>query len=175
MRTDSQSTSGVSRRSPSNAFTPEYLAEIRGRNEALTAAEAEMAGPWKVVPVPRRPGFVAVVREWESLEAGDVPFAVFVHEEQARRCAATLPGVGREPLIVLGEEAESDGYPLVHVYGEQGPQVCGWLTRFVPEVARALHTTEALARRPGDLAAVVASAGGGAVEQVGRVLAEDLG
>ena len=175
MRTVSQSSSGVSRRSPSNAFTPEYLEEVRGRDDVLTADEAEYAGPWKVVPVPGRPGLVAVVREWESLEAGDAPFAVFLHEEQARRCAATLPGLGREPLIVLREEPEADGYPMVHVFGQHGPQVCGWLTRFHPGVAQALHVTEALARRPGDLAAVVASAGGIAVEQVGRVLAQDLG
>ena len=80
MRTVSESSSSVSRPTPPNAFTPEYLEEVRGHNEPLTAAEAEFAGPWKVEPVPGRPGLVAVLRQWESLEAGDEPFALFWHE-----------------------------------------------------------------------------------------------
>jgi hypothetical protein len=175
MRTDSQSTSSVSNPTPPNAFTPEYLEEVRGRNETLTAAEAELAGPWKVEPVPGRPGVVAVLRVWENLEAGDVPFALFLHEEQARRCAAVLPAVGREPLVWLGDEPEADGYPLVHVYGEQGAVTCGWLVQAHPGVAAALHLTEALARRPVDLAAVVDSAGGIAIDQVGSALARTPG
>jgi hypothetical protein len=172
MRTVSQSSSSVSRPTPPNAFTPEYLEEVRGQNEPLTAAEAEFAGPWKVDPVPGRPGLVAVLRQWESLEAGDEPFALFWHEEQARRCAAILPALGREPLFALGDEPEPEGYPLLQVYGEQGLQVAGWLTRSHPEVTAALHLAEALARRPVDLAAIAAAAGSGALGQIGRILAE---
>jgi hypothetical protein len=171
MRTVSQCSSSVSRPTPPNAFTPEYLEEVRGQNEPLTAAESEFAGPWKVEPVAGRPGLVAVVRQWESLEAGDEPFALFWHEEQARRCAAILPAVGREPLFALGDEPEPEGFPLVHVYGEQGPQVAGWLTRSHPEVLAALHLAEVLARRPLDLAEIAATAGGGALGQIGRILA----
>ena len=113
-----------------------------------------------------------MLRQWESLEAGDEPFALFWHEEQARRCAAILPAVGREPLFALGDAPAPEGYPLVHVYGEQGPQVCGWLTRSHPGVVEALHLAEALARRPVDLAEVAATAGGDALHQIGRILAE---
>jgi len=62
-----------------NAFSPAYLA--RERDEVLTAAEAEMAGPWKEVPLRGKPGAVAVLREWEDLDAGDRPVAVWWHEE----------------------------------------------------------------------------------------------
>jgi hypothetical protein len=171
MRTSQECTSRrVS--TPPNAFSPEYLEEVRGQNEPLTAAEAEFAGPWKVEPVAGRPGLLAVLRQWESLEAGDEPFAYFWHEEQARRCAAILPAVGREPLFSLGDEPAPEGFPLLHVYGEQGPQVCGWLTRSHPEVLAALHVAEVLARRPVDLAEIAATAGGGALHQIGGILAQ---
>jgi len=38
-----------------NAFSPTYLARLRERDDSLTAAEAEVAGPWKIEPVPGRP------------------------------------------------------------------------------------------------------------------------
>jgi hypothetical protein len=172
MRTSSQSSSSVSRPTPPNAFTPEYLEEVQGQNEPLTAAESDFAGPWKIDPVPGRPGLVAVLRQWEDLEAGDVPFATFWHEEQARRCAAILHAVGREPLFSLGDEPEPEGFPLLQIYGEQGPQVAGWLTRSHTEVLIALHHAEVLARRPADLAEIAATAGGGALHQIGRILAQ---
>jgi hypothetical protein len=172
MRTTPQSSSSVSRPTPPNAFTPEYLEEVQGQNEPLTAAEADFAGPWKVDPVPGRPGLVAVLREWESLDAGDEPFALFWHEEQARRCAAILPAFGREPIFALGDAPAPEGFPLVHVYGEQGPQVCGWLTRCHPGVTAALHLAESLARSPSDLAEIAATAGGEALGQLGALLAQ---
>ena len=45
-----------------NAFSPSYLARLRERDDSLTAAEAELAGPWKIEPVPGRPGAVAILR-----------------------------------------------------------------------------------------------------------------
>ena len=47
-----------------NAFSPTYLARLRERDDSLTAAEAELAGPWKIEPVPGRPGAVAILRIW---------------------------------------------------------------------------------------------------------------
>ena len=69
------------------------IAMFRGRDESLTASEAEFAGPWKLEPVPGHPGAVAVLRVCESLAEGDEPFAVFLEEETARICIAILPGV----------------------------------------------------------------------------------
>src|SRR4051812_40153369 len=125
MRHQHQSSSPSS--SPlANAFSPAYLARLREQDETLTAAEAELAGPWRHEPVPGRPGAVAVLRQWKELEAGDSPVAVLWQEERARLLAVLLPILDREPLFYLEEGATSEGYPLIAVYGEQGPQVAGW-------------------------------------------------
>ena len=162
---------------PPNAFDPAFLAQVEDQNETLTASEADLAGPWKVEPVPGHPGAVAVLREWESLEKGDLPEAVFLHAELAELCAAGLPLVEREPLFSLEEEIDlaapvCAGQPIRAVFGEQGPAVCGWLRRYNPGVTMVLHVLEGLARSPRQLAAVNGVAGSGALRQVGRILAE---
>jgi hypothetical protein len=166
--------SPAGRPTPPNAFAPSFLAQLHEHDEALTAAEAATAGPWKVEPVPDRPGRMAVLRQWESLEAGDRPAGVFVHEEHARLFAALLPLVGREPLFHLSETAdpeEGEGYAVTATYGEQGPCEVAWLDRCEPELAAVLHVGEGMLRSPAALAALLRAAGGGAVEQVGRILA----
>ncbi len=168
--------SSVPARCP-NAFSPEFLEQLRDSPEPLTAAEADLAGPWRVEAVPGQPGGFAVLREWESLEKGDLPEAVFVDKETALLCAALLPLIDRESLFHLGEEADSGspggaGYPVSAVYGEQGPRVCGWLRHFQLQIVAALHLLEGLVRLPRSLAEVNRAAGGGALEQVGRYLAE---
>ena len=167
-----------SRPTPPNAFTLPFLEHLQATNEPLTAAESDLAGPWKLEPVPGHPGAVAVLREWESLAAGDVPFAVCLHYETAVLLAAMLPVVGREPLFHLAEAPDPDpggpltgGYPVLAVFGEQGPAVCGWLQSYQPEIVQALHLLEGLIRRPRSLAEVNAAAGGAALAQVGRYLA----
>jgi hypothetical protein len=163
---------------PSNAFEPTFLEQLQAEAEPLTAAEAELAGPWKQVPVPGHPGAVAVLRAWEDLELGDVPIAVFRHAETARLFCALLPVLEREPLFHLAEDLDSDpGSPLpggcavVATFGEQGPAVCGWLARYRPEAMVALHLLEGLVRVPLCLAEVLGAAGPGALAQVGRYLA----
>ncbi|MEA2692467.1 MAG: hypothetical protein QOJ16_1854 [Acidobacteriota bacterium] len=118
-----------------NAFSPAYLARLRERDDSLTAAEAELAGPWKIEPVLGRPGAVAILRIWEDLAIGDPPVAVLWHLETARLLSVLLPAIDREPLFHVEEEAASEGFPLVAVYGEQGPQVAGWLDRYEPRWA----------------------------------------
>jgi hypothetical protein len=154
-----------------NAFSPTYLDRLRERDDVLTAAEAEFAGPWKIEPVPGKPGAVAVLRQWEDLAAGDPPVAVLWHEETARLVAVLLSIVDREPLFHLEEEVTSEGYPLVAVYGEQGPQVAGWLFRNEPRWVEALHLLEAIIRSPSALADLLEAAGPGAEELVGRIRA----
>ena len=154
-----------------NAFSPAYLAHLREQDDSLTAAEAELAGPWKIEPVPGKPGAVAVLRQWEEVEAGDPPVAVLWHEETARLLSVLLPVIDREPLFYIEEGAASEGYPLVAVYGEQGPQVAGWLDRCEPRWAEGLHLMEAIVRSPLALATLLEAAGPGAEEQVGRIRA----
>ena len=54
---------------PSNAFTPEFLAQLDRRDEPVTAAQADAAGPWIVEEIPS-PGW-AVLRRGESVAAGE--------------------------------------------------------------------------------------------------------
>jgi len=164
------------RPTPPNAFSPDYLVDLRDRNESLTASEAALAGPWKLEPLPGHPGAVAVLRECESLAEGDEPEAVFVEEETGAVCAAILPAVEREPLYHLEEEADPDGlipggFPIVTIHGEQGPRVRGWLRRYHPGIVLALGTVELLNRSPAAHAAVLEAGGGGALERIGRELA----
>jgi hypothetical protein len=180
MRTVDDGNSRAASTTPPNAFDPAFLALVQDHDETLTAAEADLSGPWKVEPVPGHPGAVAVLREWESLAKGDLPEAVFLHEEIAELCAAGLPLVEREPLFSLQEVADPaapvcPGHPVVAVFGEQGPAVCGWLRRHHPEMTAMLHTLEGLARAPRALASVNAVAGGGALRQIGRILSERWG
>ena len=154
-----------------NAFSPAYLAHLREQDDSLTAAEAELSGPWKIEPVPGKPGAVAVLRQWEEVDAGDPPVAVLWHEETARLLSALLPVIDREPLFYIEDGADPEGYPLIAVYGEQGPQVAGWLDRGEPRWAEGLHILEAIVRSPLALATLLEAAGPGAEEQVGRIRA----
>lgn len=96
-----------------NAFSAEFLSSLDEIGEPDGAHEADVAGPWVIVPV-RRPGGsgFAVLREWESLEAGDVPYAVFRRRETALLAAAVLPATGREPLFRLATDPGPAGFPL---------------------------------------------------------------
>ena len=174
MRSQSHSTS-PSVPPSDNAFTPEHLARLREQEEVLTAAEAEMAGPWKEEPVRGKPRAVAVLRVWEELDAGDRPVAVWRHPETARLLTILLPALDREPLFYIEEGETPEGFPVLATYGEQGPQVAGWFARNEPRWAEGLHLLEALIRSPLALATMLEAAGPGAEEQVGRIRARRQG
>jgi hypothetical protein len=84
-----------------NAFAPAYLARLREQEDILTAAEAKLAGPWKIEPVPGKPGAVAILRQWEDVGAGDPPVAILWHGETARLLSVLLPVIDREPLFYI--------------------------------------------------------------------------
>jgi hypothetical protein len=111
MRTQSNGTSA----SPvplQNAFSPAFLDSLQEHDEALTAAEAELSGPWKCVPVLGRPGVVAVLREWEDLERGDLPEGIFCQEETALLFSIVLPLLGREPRFHLDDQETAEGFAV---------------------------------------------------------------
>jgi hypothetical protein len=102
---------------------------------------------------------------------------VFLDRETGALFAAVLPVSDREPFFDQGETPSPEApvtaaYPLTSIYGDQGPRVRGWVRRSNPRVVAALHVVEGLARNPRSLAEVNLAAGGGALEQVGRYLAE---
>jgi hypothetical protein len=164
------------RPTPPNAFSPEFLADVRDRDESLTATEAEFAGPWKLEPLPGHPGAVAVLRECESLAEGDEPEAIFLEEETGRMCVALLPLVEREPPLHLREDGDEaglmpGGFPVTAIHGEKGPRVRGWFRRYHLGIVQAMGTAEMLNRSPAAHAAVLEVGGGGALERIGRELA----
>ncbi len=161
------------------AFSPSFLETVHDRSEPLTASEADLAGPWRLEAVPGFPGMVAVLRAWESQDAGDVPAAVLAEEESAALYAAALPLHGRESLFHLSSRPDSagplpGGYPFGAIFGEQGFKVRGWQRLYQPEAVAGLHLLESLVRSPQALAEVLLTAGGGALGQVGRILAGRL-
>jgi hypothetical protein len=151
---------------PSNAFTPEFLNRLAERDEPLTAAQADAAGPWIVVEIPS-PGW-GLFRRGESLAAGDRPTAVFRQRERALLAAAVLPGTGLDRLFRLQHELGPEGYAV-----ESGGEVVGYLKHFDPDLLAALHTAEALARVPESFAYLLNGSGAVALERAGRLALEE--
>ncbi|HZF11522.1 MAG TPA: hypothetical protein VFE33_22260 [Thermoanaerobaculia bacterium] len=150
----------------SNVFTPEFLSRLNQRDEPLTAAQADAAGPWIVQVLPS-PGW-AVLRRGESLAAGDRPTAVFRERERALLAAAVLPGTGFDRLFKLQHERSPEGYAIV-----SGGEVVGHLEQYNPEMLAAMHTAEVFARVPESLALLLEASGAVALRSAGRLLAAE--
>src|SRR6185436_373168 len=96
-----------------NAFTQLFLRRLGERDEPPTAGDADVAGPWRIEPVPGL-GF-GLFRIGESLARGHAPAAVFPSRWLALLAAAVLPGTGRDPLLRIDPQPDADGaYPLLH-------------------------------------------------------------
>lgn len=149
---------------PDNAFAPEYLEILSHRDEPVTGAEADAAGPWHLEPHPQ--GW-AVLRQGESLEKGSAPTALFQKKDAARLCAAILPGTGRRPRYRLGKEPDLLGFPLL-----DDNEVVGHLRFFEEDVVAALNVADALASIPRDLAWLLDGAGGLALDHAGKIALE---
>jgi hypothetical protein len=149
---------------PANAFTEEYLDLLSHRDEPVTAAEADTAGPWHLEAHPQ--GW-AVLRQGESLEKGSTPAAVFLKRDAARLTAAVLPGTGRRQRYRLGKDAETLGYPL---FDES--RVVGHLRFFDEDLVNALNVVDALVSMPRDLAWMLDGAGGLALDHAGKIALE---
>jgi hypothetical protein len=147
-----------------NAFTPEYLELLAERDEPVTAAEADVAGPWHLEAHPSS-GW-AVLRQGESLE-GSQPVAIFSKKDAARLAAAVLPSTGRPSRYRLGKDPDALGYPI---FDEN--QVVGHFERFHEDLLVALNVVDALVSSPGDLAWLLDAAGGLALDHAGKIALE---
>src|SRR4029077_19707023 len=102
-----------------NAFTTSFLDRLAERDEPPTAGEADVAGPWRIEPIPGD-GF-GLFRAGESLGRGFAPAAVFPSRWLALVCAAILPGTGQDPLLLLFKEGDAGGaYPVTLAGGGSG-------------------------------------------------------
>jgi len=161
MRDFNESTSSTSR----NAFTPEFLQRIGERDEPLTGAEADVAGPWVVEKMPGV-GW-GLYRAGEGAARQFRPHGVFRDHAVALLFAAVLPGTGRDKAFRLRKEAEGAGYAVES--GTDG-QVIGFLALFDETLVEAAHTVECLVRQPESLANLLEAAGGLALERSGAIL-----
>src|SRR4029077_244173 len=108
-----------------NAFAPLFLSRLGERDEPPTAGEADVAGPWRIEPIPGH-GF-GLFRIGETLARGHAPVAVFPSRWLALLAAAVLPGTGRDPLLRIDPQPAADGaYPLF-LPGREGEEVAGGL------------------------------------------------
>ena len=164
MRTRQNGSTTASAPVPANAFTEEYLDLLSRRDEPVTAAEADTAGPWHLEAHPQ--GW-AVLRQGESLETGSAPAALFQKKDAARLTAAVLPGTGRRLRYRLGKDAEPLGYPLL----DDG-RVAGHLRFFDEDLVNALNVVDALVSMPRDLAWLIDAAGGLALDHAGKIALE---
>lgn len=164
MRTHQKGSTTASASLSANAFTEEYLKLLSSRDEPVTAAEADTAGPWHLEAHPQ--GW-AVLRQGESVEAGSPPAALFQKRDTARLIAAVLPGTGRRPRYRLGKDAEPLGFPLL----DDG-QVVGHLRFFDEELVTALNVVDALVSMPRDLSWLLDGAGGLALDHAGKIALE---
>jgi hypothetical protein len=147
-----------------NAFTAEYLELLAERDEPVTAAEADVAGPWHLEAHPW--GGWAVLRQGTSLSSSQ-PVAIFSKKDAARLAATVLPSTGRPSRYRLGKDPDELGYP---VYDDA--QVVGHFERFHEDLVVALNVVDALVSSPGALAWLLDAAGGLALAHAGKIALE---
>jgi hypothetical protein len=164
MRTRQNGSTAASASVPANAFAEEYLELLSQRDEPVTAAEADSAGPWHLEA--HLHGW-AVLRQGESLDKGSTPMAFFQKKDVARLAAAVLPGTGRRLRYRLGKDEETSGYPLL----DDG-RVVGHLRFFDEALVGALNIVDALVSMPRDLAWLLDGAGGLALDHAGKIALE---
>jgi hypothetical protein len=149
---------------PPNAFDSDFLKLFEQRDEPPTGPEADVAGPWRVEPIPGL-GF-GLFRAGESLTRGFRPAAVFPERWLALLAAAVLPGTGRDAFLRLEQEAGPDGFPLSLDDGTRA----GCLELFDPALVEGLNHAVALVRSPWCLAYLLEAAGPLALERCGALL-----
>jgi hypothetical protein len=153
-----------------NAFNPVFLSRLAERDEPPTAGDADVAGPWRIEPIPGH-GF-GLFRIGESLARGFAPVAVFPSRWLALVMAAILPGTGRDPLFRIEKDPDADGvYPLI-LPGPDGGEVVGRLQLFDEAAVDGMNVVAHLLQAPESLAYLLEAAGAVALERCGAILDE---
>jgi hypothetical protein len=146
-----------------SVFTRKFLRWRAERDEEpRSAAEADAAGPWQILPL--ADGRLGLFRQGESPAAGDPPEAVFWSAEDASLTAAILPATGRDPLYLLQSEATAEGFP-----SESGGEIVGYLRLFNPDVTAYLHAAACIQRSPDSYARFLAAGSGLLLARADRI------
>jgi hypothetical protein len=167
-----------------NAFNPAFLGRLAERDEPLTAGEADVAGPWRIEPIVWNGGHgFGLFRMGESLARGFAPTAVFPSRWLALLMAGILPGTGKDPLLLLSKQPNSDGvYPVALAGGgddgdggddPRGSRgLAGFFQLFDETALDALNVVIHLIQAPEALAYVLEAAGSVTLERCGAILDE---
>lgn len=152
-----------------NAFTEEFLRRFQEHDEPPSAGEADMAGPWGIVPFPTADGREAfgLWRLGERPDWGDPPTGLFRDHSTALLASAVRPLLGRDPFYQLGKERRNGGFPLLR----QG-EAAGWIDLFDEDWVFGVNLLERVTRSPEALAALLEAVGPVALERAGRILRE---
>jgi hypothetical protein len=135
-------------------------------DEPRTAAEADVFGPWQVVPLPA--GTHGLFR-WGEGPDNHLPALTFKKREDALLAAAVLPATGRDPLYRLLSESKPHGFDI-----ESGGEVVGSSLLFNEDVTAALHVAASILRSPLALARLLEAASGMALHHAGKILYERM-
>jgi hypothetical protein len=161
-----------------NAFDAGFLARLEdhqeGENgEPPTASEAELAGPWRIEPLPPSyGGGYGLFRAGEDVRRGFGPHARFTSLWAAKLVASLLPGLARDEAYRLRPDAEPEGFALES--REAWGAVIGHVGVFDPRLADALNVLDALMRSPWALALFLEACGKVALEKAGAILDASL-
>jgi hypothetical protein len=152
---------------PVTAFSPEYIAALRERDEPATVADPDLVGPWRIR---ERDGMFHIFREWERFETGHKPLASFKFQEDALLFSTALRACSR-PMIfrVHPGPLASDGYRL-----ERDGELVGSLKADRAELLVTAHALSNLTRSPADLAILLELAGSEVQEMAGEILGRDV-
>ena len=167
-----------------NSFTASVLGRLAERDEPPMAGDADVAGPWRIESIVWNGGHgFGLFRMGESLARGFAPVAVFPSRWLALLMAGILPGTGKDPLLLLSKQPNSDGlYPVALAAGGDGGDggddppgsrgLAGFFQLFDEKALDALNVVIHLIQAPEALAYVLEAAGSVTLERCGAILDE---
>ena len=154
-----------------NVFTPDFLDHLDKTDyNGETEAEAEFAGPWRVVEQGR--DRFAVLHETASNDSR--PAAVFKSRETATLVTGLYPVFGRPGLYTLDGEESELGFALKCIVEGGDFHTIGFLRYHYPEFLEGFQVAEWFLRSPDALSRLLMAASHGTLERAGRVVAEYL-
>jgi hypothetical protein len=155
----------VSDGQPKSAFSTEYRATLRARDEPGTPWAGDALKP--VVILSTHGGF-GLFRPWQSPQAGDVPLAVFTDLADARLAAVAHSILRRTRRFQLREPATPlvpEGYAVF-----RDRDVTGWLQASDPEWIDAMNVLTWIAQYTEGLAEMLDLAGPTIQGELGEIL-----
>jgi len=151
-----------------NAFSRDYIAALRERDEPASATDGDVVGPWRLR---ERDGAFHIFREWERFETGHSPVASFKSREDAMFFQVAL-GIAARPALLRAREAGEPG-GRGYVVEREGEAV-GSLRTYRAELLVIAQTLASLVRSPVDLSILFELSGSQVQEMTGEILGQGV-